>query len=103
MGDMLAMLNHLLAAWLAENGSGEGWRFTEARLDAQGGILRAQLQRGGFDGELVLRLEAEPPQGNRQTLHLRVEQWPAQLPAGLAPFRTVLEKARLHLELDFEP
>ena len=101
MGDVLAMLNHLLSAWLAEKGSGEGWRFTEVRLDAQGGVIRAQLSRGGFDGEIVLRLDAEPMQDGRQTLRLRVEQWPAQLPAGLRPFRRVLEKTRLRLELDF--
>ena len=103
MGDVLTMLNHLLAAWLAENGSGEGWRFTEVRLDAQGGVLRADLSRGGFSGEIVLRLDADPAQGARQTIHLRVEQWPATLPGALTPFRTLLEKARLHLELDFSP
>ncbi len=101
MADVLAMLNHLLAAWLVENGSGEGWRFTELRLDAQGGVIRANLGLGGFEGEIVMRLDADPPSDGRQTLHLRVEQWPNQLPGGLAPFRTVLEKARLRLELDF--
>ena len=101
MGDVLAMLNHLLAAWLAEKGSGEGWQFTEVRLDAQGGVIRAQLSRGGFDGEIVLRLDADPLQDGRQTLRLRVEQWPTQLPDALRPFRAVLEKARVHLELDF--
>lgn len=104
MGDVLTMLNHLLAAWLADPasmGAGQGWRFTAVRLDAQGGTIRAQLSRGGFEGEIVLRLDAGPLQDGRQTLHLRVEQWPAQLPGSLAPFRGVLEKARLKLELDF--
>lgn len=103
MADVLTMLNHLLVAWLEENGGGEGWRFTELRLDAQGGVIRARLSLGGFEGEIVIRLDADPPSDGRQALHLRVEQWPAQLPRALAPFRTVLEKARLRLELDFNP
>ena len=50
-----------------------------------------------------LRLVAGKAEAGRQALHLQVEQWPETLPAGLEPFRKVLEKARLTLELDFNP
>jgi hypothetical protein len=103
MGGLLAMLNHLAATWLARQEAGAAWRFTEIALDAQGGTVRAEVAQGGFAGQVLLRLEADPPQDGRQTLHLKVEQWPATMPPALEPFRRVLQKARLNLELDFNP
>ncbi len=103
MGGLLEMLNHLAATWLAGQQSGGAWRFTEISLDAEGGLLRGEVRQGGFAGEVALRIVAEPPIEGRQTLHLKVERWPDAMPAGLEPFRGVLVKARLSLELDFEP
>jgi hypothetical protein len=51
----------------------------------------------------VLRLRAEPAQGERQDLLLTLEQPPAHWGAGVEPLRRVLERARLRLELDFTP
>lgn len=103
MGGLLAMLNHLAATWLAGQEAGAAWRFTEIALDAQGGIVRAEVATAGFAGQVVLRLMAGPPQDGRQSVYLAVEQWPATMPPALEPFRRVLEKARLTLELDFTP
>ena len=103
MGGLLDMLNHLAATWVARQNAGAAWRFTEIALDAQGGTVRVEVAQGGFAGQAVLRIVADPPQEGRQTLRLKVEQWPATMPEGLEPFRNMLEKARLNLELDFNP
>ena len=103
MDGLLGMLNHILAAWLRQLQEGEDWIIHEVRLDSQGGFMRAEVTRGDFQGEVVIRFHAGPPREARQTLHVAVEQWPAHMPEALERFRKVLEKARLQIDLDFSP
>lgn len=102
MGDLLTMLNHLLATWLAEQGGGGAIHVREIRLDGRGALVLARLDHKDFNGEAVLRLIVEPAQGQRQTIRIGVEQWPERLPAALEPFRKLLESARLAIELDLQ-
>jgi hypothetical protein len=108
LGETLAQPAPEGAAQGAPGGSGGGQAAAALQvrsvvLDDTGARIVLSLQGPAGAGELVLRLQAEPPQGERQTLGLAVEQPPERWPAALEPFRRVLERARLRLELDFPP
>lgn len=102
MSDLVTMLNHLAAAWLAEQTPGVGGlELRQIELDGQGGRLALRVDWEGFRGELLLRLHVEPAQGTRHTLRFEIERWPERMPAGLEPLRRVIETARIRVELDF--
>ncbi len=103
MAGLLDMLNHLLGAWVAAQPGGGAWQIREVKLDEQGGVMVARVDRGAAQGEIVLRLRADPPQGGAQTLHVTVERMPEQLPGALEPFRHMLETARVSVELQLDP
>ncbi len=107
MNPLLELLDRLIAQALAEQvpaaprGALQVCRVT---LDEDGARIVAELRPPAGEGELVLRLRAEPPRGERgerQHLLLTIEQGPQRWAPGLEPFRRVLERARLRLELDF--
>ena len=106
MSALLDVLNRLIAQALAEQVP-EALRgavqVRQVRLETDGARIVAQLLPPAGEGELVLRLRAEPAQGPRQHLLLTIEQGPRHWAPGLEPFRRVLERARLRLELDFSP
>lgn len=101
MEPLLALCNHLLAAALAERDTFGAVRVARVELAQDGLLLHAHLFHAQWRGEALLRLVAEPPEDGRQRLRLTVERWPETLPAALEPLRSVLERARLILELDF--
>ena len=101
MNPLLELINHLLAAWLAEQPGGKAWALRELKMDSTGGILVARLDHPKCRGEIAARLVVSPPEGTRQTLSLKIEQWPDSIPPELKPFKNLLQKARLSLELDF--
>jgi hypothetical protein len=100
------MANHLIAAALAEAGESERLRIRSMQVDESGLRISAWLDHPKASGEVQLALRVDPPSGPKglqQTVRLVVERWPDRLPKALEPLRTVLEKAKLKLELDFEP
>lgn len=101
MSTLLEMLNHLIGAALAERDTYGALQVHRAWLEPDGLRVRATVAHPSCRGEVVLHLVAEPPQGSRQALRVVVERWPETLPPALDSLRGVLEKARLHLELDF--
>lgn len=103
MSPLLQLINHLLDEALRQHGGPDGVELRALVLDAEGMRVVAALGRGAWQGELVLRLDAEPAQVNTQSLRLRVEQLPKGMPGALEPFRKLLAGARLRLELDFTP
>ena len=106
MSDLLALLNRLIAQALADQVPSGALRLRSVTLDEGGARIVAELMPPAGEGELVLRLRAEPPQGEhgeRQHLLLSIEQGPPHWAPGMEPFRRVLERARLRLELDFAP
>ena len=106
MNGLLAMLNHLAATALAGRSGGGALQFRSMVLDPEGGRIVARVDHPQCSGEVVLRLrveESEESDGRRQTIHLSLESVPETLGPHIEPFRRVLEKARLRLELDFEP
>lgn len=103
MSPLLEMLNRLLAGALAEHAPHGSLQVRSVVLDAEGAHIVAALAPPAGEGELVLRLRAEPPTGDRQTIALTVERAPAHWPPALEPFRRVLERSRLRIDLDFTP
>lgn len=106
MNGLLAMLNHLAATALTGGSGGGALQFRSMVLDPEGGRIVARVDHPQCSGEVVLRLrveESEESDGRRQTIHLSLESVPETLGPHIEPFRRVLEKARLRLELDFEP
>ena len=109
MNDLVAALNHLLAAWLAGEAAreragespGAPFALRELNLEPDGFRLVAGSGRGAAAGDWVLRGRIEPERGDRQLLHLACERAPERLPELLAALRPLLESARLTLELDF--
>jgi hypothetical protein len=105
---LLELLNRVLGealdpALAGEVALGRGVQVRSVVLDEQGARIVLLLQPPAGEGELVLRLQAEPPQGERQSLALTLEQPPPHWHPALEPLRRVLERARLRLELDFSP
>lgn len=99
---VLGTLNHLLSAYLDEAAAGSGMLALEAvTLDETGCRISGRIRSAAHTDRFVLRLEAAPPEGKRQSLHVTVEQWPAHVPAPVAMLRPLLDKARVTLELDF--
>lgn len=106
MTPLLELLNRLLAEGLAQEdapGAGRAVQVRSVVLDEAGAHIVAALAPPAGEGELVLRLRAEPPEGERQTLALTVERGPAGWAPALEPFRRVLERARVRIDLDFGP
>lgn len=100
---LLDVLNNLLATALAGQEGGGAVQIRSLVLDAEGGRVVAHVAATQAQGEVVLRFRADPPLGDRQTVHLVLEQVPKELSPALAPFRRLLEKARISIELDFSP
>jgi len=98
---LLDVLNRLLGEALAQHAPRGAVQVRSVVLDDDGAHAVLQLLPPAGSGEVVLRLRAEPPEGPRQHLVLTVERGPARWPAALEPFRRVIERARLRLELDF--
>ncbi len=99
---VLGTLNHLLSAYLDEAAGGAGALALESvTLDETACRISGRIRSTTGPDRFLLRLEVAPPQGDRQSLRLVVEQWPAHLPAPVETFRPLLDKARLTLELDF--
>ena len=106
MHPLIEMANHLLAAALAQAGESDRLRIRNVQMDESGLRLIAWLDHPKASGEVQLSLRVDPPTGPRglqQTVHVVVERWPDHLPKALEPLRTVLDKAKLRLDLDFEP
>jgi len=109
MNPLLELINRLLGEALVEAGgealgkAGGALRVRAVVLDEAGARIVAELGPALGTGELVLRLQADPPAGERQVLRLHIEQGPAHWTPALEPLRRVLERARLALHLDFGP
>ena len=103
MSPLLTLLNHLITEALGRQASTQGFEVRALLLDEGGMRVVAQLAQGAWQGELALRLEVEPPQGTGQGLRLHVDTLPEGIPTALEPFRQLLSKARLRVELDFAP
>ena len=103
MNPLLDLLNRLLAEYLAQHLPPGVVQLRSVVLDEGGAHVVAQLLPPAGSGEVVLRLRAEAPRGAEQALVLTVERSPETWPAALEPFRRVIERARLRLELDFAP
>ena len=101
MKGWIEMLNHLLQMALAEQGGGGAFTLRGLHLEPDGGRVLARLDHPLAHGEVVLRLTVLPTQGSQFTLGLVVEQAPPDLGPALDPFRKVLEKMRIQIELDF--
>lgn len=101
MNPLLEVLNRLLAEALADPASQGAVQVRSVLLDAEGARIEAQLRPPAGEGELVLRLRVESPQGEAQTLLLTLERGPERWAPALEPFRRMLERSRLRLELDF--
>jgi hypothetical protein len=111
MSALLELLNRLLGEALDQRTAQGATQGTPARggpvqvhsvvLDSEGARVVARLLPPAGEGELVLRLRAEPAQGERQALLLTCERGPQAWAPALEPFRHLLERARLRLELDF--
>lgn len=103
MTDLLAVLNHLLGAWLQQaRPEGRGWRVGEVRLEPDGFRLSGELTPPLGEGSWVLRGRLEAPSGPRHRLRLRLERVPERLAPGAEPFRGLLESARATLDVSFE-
>lgn len=99
---VLGALNHLLLAVLEESAGGASALALETvTLDETGCRIAGRIRAAAHTDRFLLRLEAAPAQGNRQSLRLTVEQWPPRLPAPVEWFRPLLDKARLTIDLDF--
>ncbi|MCZ6554276.1 MAG: hypothetical protein O7A67_10810 [SAR324 cluster bacterium] len=95
MNDLLSVLNHLIAAWLAEGGgAGPHLQLREVKLEPGGFRVLARLDHPAAGGELLLRGEIESGAGAEHKIHLRIERCPERLHPALERFRKVLETAR---------
>ena len=106
MHPLIEMANHLVAAALAQAGESDRLRIRHVQVDESGLRMIAWLDHPKASGEVHLTLRVDPPtgpQGLQQTVHLVVDRWPDHLPKALEPLRRVLEKAKVRVELDFEP
>ena len=100
MSTLLTALNHLLGTALAGQGGQGAFVVRSLALEADGARLIARVDHPLCQGEVVLRLKIEPPQGGRQALRLELERAPEGLASALEPFRALLASARLSLEID---
>jgi len=102
---LLEAFNSLLATAIAEGLAGQvapdSVEVRSVVLDIEGARIEARLRPPAGEGPLVLRLRAESTRGEQQALVLTCEQAPEHWNPALEPFRRVLERARLRLELDF--
>ena len=103
MSGLIGLLNALAQAALAEQPEGAALRVRTISLEGEGGHLQGRIDHTTATGEFTLRFTVEAPQGAHQSIQIVVEQWPEQLPPALEPFRTLLTRARLRLDLDFTP
>ena len=107
MNDLLAVLNHILAAWagglIERDISWGGLTLNDLMLEEDGFRAWGRIERGGATGEIVLRGRIEPGSGGRQRIHLRLERWPEKLPPAMESFRSILESMRITVEVDFDP
>lgn len=101
MNTLLEALNRLLAEALAGQSAQGTLRVRSVLLDEAGAHVTLQLHQPAGEGELLLRLQVHPPQGDQQRLVLTLERGPERWAPALEAFRRVLERARLTLELDF--
>lgn len=103
MSDLFTLLNHLTEAALAQ-GKGQGTvQVRSLILDSEGARLVLWLEHPQARGEAVFRIQAEAADGEKQTLRLTLIQAPPEFGPLLEPFRKLLEKARVSIELDFSP
>ena len=103
MSDLFTLLNHLTEAALAQ---WKGQGSVQVRcliLDPEGARLVLWLEHPQARGEAVFRIQAEAADGEKQTLRLTLIHGPAELGPLLEPFRKLMEKARISIELDFSP
>jgi hypothetical protein len=106
LGGVLGALNHLIAAILEESASHSGRTslvIDGVAVDAASCRIAGGIRTPDGVDRFVLRVEVTPPQGAKQSLRVRVEQWPAHLPALLEWVRPLLERAELGMDLDFGP
>ena len=103
MSGLIGLLNALAQAALEDQPEGAALRVRAVSLDGQGGHVQGRIDHAEAAGEFSLRFTVDAPQGKQQSVQLVVEQWPERLPPALETFRTLLERARLRLDLDFTP
>ena len=103
MTPLLDLLNRLVSEALARHTPPGAVQVRNVVLDDDGAHIVLQLLPPAGTGEVVLRLEVAAAAGERQDLVLSLERGPEPWPQALAPFRTLIERARLRLELDFRP
>ena len=103
MSDLFTLLNHLTEAALAQWKGAGTVQVRGLILDPEGARLVLWLDHPQARGEAVIRIQAGAIDGEKQTLRLTLLHGPAELGPLLEPFRKVLEKAKISIELDFSP
>ncbi|MEE8436687.1 MAG: hypothetical protein V3S64_18005 [bacterium] len=107
MSDLFTLLNHLteaaLAQWKLQRKGQGAVQVRGLILDPEGARLVLWLEHPQARGEAVFRIQAEAADGEKQTLRLTLLHGPAELGPLLEPFRKLLEKAKISIELDFSP
>lgn len=103
MNDLLTTLNHLLQKALEGGDQTGSVQVRGLVLDGEGARIVLWCEHPLARGEAVLRLTVEAAREQRQTLRLTLDQGPPELGALLEPFRKLLEKSRVSIDLDFSP
>jgi len=106
LGGVLGSLNHLIAAVLEEAAAHSGrlpLALDSVTVDETGCRIAGTLRTTHGPERFALRIEAAAPVGSRQTVSLRVEQWPVGLPPVAQWLKPLLDRARIAVDLDFGP
>lgn len=102
MDSLLTMINHLIARALMQGTGAGAFQLRAVTLDADGGHVVGHFEHAQVRGEVVLRFRVEAStDGLRQSIRLRCLSVPDELGPAFAPFRRLLETARITLDLDF--
>jgi hypothetical protein len=102
MSILLDMLNQMAATRLAGQPPADGpFTARTVRLTADGIAVTGDLRHGQMAGPVAVHVTVEPVAPDRFTLHVTPEQVPRDLAPELAAYRDVLERLRLHVDLDF--
>jgi hypothetical protein len=102
MSALIDLMNQL-AVTLLERRPPRGTAFTPAQVtfDPDGLTLSGQLDHPAASGPTTLRVTVQSAAPGRYQVQVRPSQPPASLAPELAPYRDVIERLQVQLDLDF--
>ena len=100
MNPLLEVLNHLASLWIAE---GNGGTLRQVQLDPEGLHVTLDFDTSWAKGEAVLRAQVTTTDGGKTAVMVTLEKSPAVLNRSLVPFRELLERGRVVIEIPLPP